>query len=322
MTVSNNPDVKSKDVRSLRFIFKYIQKHLPHTRSLVFEINNPDTALSNRIINDTLELYLPDAQMRQAFISQMELKLSTTITSEKVFTRLEKDTRATFWLWGSIYSNHECNQLLNKELNINNGTNWYSELRFPTNVPSHRERFGTIIGFVDYVCMETDNPPAVRKWLVERLGFWQKNAMNVTRMKWLDQEDAETCMWAYHSLRKHQDASQKTADHPPYPVQLPSPINPEEAFHTFYAMLDLWGISNEEQQQICKKIDKAFYQKSFRRKQSAKKERKEFSEEHLERLNFLVKYYGADRTTVLERLIDDRINGIKTRADENRIIKK
>ena len=78
-------------------------------------------------------------------------------------------------------------------------------------------------------------------------------------------------------------------------------------------MLDLWSADDDLQQKAVKKINKAFYQKNFRRKLSEKRERESISDTHKERLYFLVKFYKSDKISVIERLLDERVQGIETR---------
>ncbi|MBL5926046.1 hypothetical protein [Enterobacter asburiae] len=61
-------------------------------------------------------------------------------------------------------------------------------------------------------------------------------------------------------------------------------------------------------------MNKAFYQKTFRKKQAARKGRDTLSEEHADMLALLVEYYRTDNMSVLEMLIDDRFRGLDTSA--------
>lgn len=310
MAESNRLSIRTNDIRSCRFFFHYIHQYIPTSRTVVFDKNNPDTDLSCRIINGTLEFYFPDPQARRIFIQSMELALSTTIIAEKNFAWLESDTRATFWLWGSLYLDEKCNQSINDVLNTNTHAFWYGKLAIPDTPASHHERLTYIIAFIDYLCIDTGNSPAVRDWLTSRLNFWRKYAISLTRFKWLSVEFGDICVWAYHSLKKYHLDHHKEENTPLNPVNIPPPVNPEEAFHTFYALLDLWDIDSGNQEKTIAKLNKAFYQKTFRKKQAARKGGEVLSDEHIKRLEFLVSYYRSDKTAILEMLIDDRVRGI------------
>ncbi|WDC29440.1 hypothetical protein PS043_21735 [Escherichia albertii] len=65
-------------------------------------------------------------------------------------------------------------------------------------------------------------------------------------------------------------------------------------------MLDLWSADDDLQQKAVKKINKAFYQKNFRRKLSEKRERESISDTHKERLDFLVKFYKSNKYLLLK----------------------
>lgn len=303
--------IRTDDIRVCRFFFHYIRNNIPQSQSFFFDYNNPDTSLSCRIINNVLELYFPVSHEREIFIRSMELTLSTTILDEKNFTWFSNDPRATYWLWGTVKLNPDCNKRINTELN-NNVTSWYKELRLAQEPVSHLGRLTNLVAFIDYLCINTNNTAAIRRWLMESLSIWRKEAINLPRFKWLRPEDSETCIWAYRSLKKYQQIHSSEIKTPLSPVQIPSPVNSEETFHTFYALLDLWNIDNEIRMMVIGKLNKAFYQKSFRRKQAALKGREEISEEHQERLAFLVKYFRSDKASVIEMLIDDRVKGIET----------
>lgn len=315
MVDSSRLNIRTSDIRACRFFFKYIQKNIPQSRHLVFDDNNPDTPLSCRIINDALELYLPDPQTRQMFIRGMELALSTTILADKNFAWLKNDTRATFWMWGSLCLDKKFNQSINKELDNNAYTFWYRDLKLPDTPSSHHERLTYIVAFIDYLCINTANTPAIRRWLTANLNLWRKYAINLNRFKWLNPEDSDNCVWAYRSLKKYQQDYHTEESNPLNPVTLPSPVNSEEAFHTFYALLDLWEVGNDTQAKAIAKLKKAFYQKTFRQKQAARKGREDLSDEHVKKLAFLVNYYRSDKTSVIEMLIDDRVRGINAKVE-------
>ncbi|HID8810541.1 TPA: hypothetical protein ACXIV6_004469 [Enterobacter roggenkampii] len=314
MTDNTRLNIRTKDIRACRFYFHYIHVNIPESRNNAFDGNNPDVARSCRIINDVLEAYLPESEMRQIFIRRMELALSTTILPEKNFTWLENDTRATYWLWGSACLDPECNQRINQALDNMSYYSWYKQSGLTLSPVSHHERITALISFVDYLCVSTNKTPAIRSWLTQHLDVWRKNAIHLTRFKWLTPDDTDTCVWAYRSLVKYQQAFIAEGNNPLCPVMLPSPVNAEEVFHTFYALLDLWDIDTEILRGTCKKLNKAFYQKTFRKKQASRKGRDTLSEEHAEKLAFLVEFYRTDNMSVLEMLIDDRFRGLDTRS--------
>ena len=57
--------IRVKNLRECRFFFMYIKDKVLKSASIVFDINNPDIALSERIINNTLERFYPDAPDRK-----------------------------------------------------------------------------------------------------------------------------------------------------------------------------------------------------------------------------------------------------------------
>jgi len=88
MIDSTRLTIRTNDVRSCRFYFHYIQANVPSSINLVFDVNNPDTALSCRIINDALEAYFPDNSARLGFIRRMELNLSQRLLLKKTLIGL------------------------------------------------------------------------------------------------------------------------------------------------------------------------------------------------------------------------------------------
>lgn len=140
------------------------------------------------------------------FIRRMELALSTTILPEKNFTWLENDTRSTYWLWGRVCLDPECNQSISQALNNMSYFSWYKESGLTLSPTSHYERLAALIAFVDHLCVRTNNAPAVRSWLTQNLDVWRKYAIRLIRFKWLTPDDADSCVWAYQSLVKYQQA--------------------------------------------------------------------------------------------------------------------
>ncbi|HAH0501972.1 TPA: hypothetical protein HHG09_005071, partial [Escherichia coli] len=108
--------VRVKNLRECRFFFMYIKDKVLKSASIVFDINNPDIALSERIINNTLERFYPDAPDRALFIREMELILSTTVLPEKYFSWLNDDKRAAYWFWGNLCNYPDFNDSINKKI--------------------------------------------------------------------------------------------------------------------------------------------------------------------------------------------------------------
>ncbi|STR42103.1 Uncharacterised protein [Klebsiella michiganensis] len=121
--------VRVKNLRECRFFFMYIKDKVLKSASIVFDINNPDIALSERIINKTLERFYPDAPDRALFIREMELILSTTVLPEKYFSWLNDDKRQLTG-FGVIYviTLILMTRLIKKltQLIIQDGMNWQS----------------------------------------------------------------------------------------------------------------------------------------------------------------------------------------------------
>lgn len=304
--------INTKDIRACRFFFRYIQNAIPNARQYAFDGNNPDTSLSVRIINDVLESYIPNREARVTFIKGMELALSIAIQPEKNFSWLAEDKRATFWLWGSLYLDPSFNHSINEALESPSNINWYHRADLSVSPENHYARYDVIVALFDFICIENGNIPKVRKWIYEKMLYWRKHAVQLTKFKWLNPEETETCLWAFLYIKKYQEET-ACNNNSLNPVNLPAPLNSEEVYHTFYAMLDLWEVANETQQKAITKINKAFYQKNFRRKQAAKRGREDISKEHVERLDSLVRYYRSDKASVIEMLIDERLRGIETK---------
>lgn len=318
MIDSTRLTIRTNDFRSCRFYFHYIQANVPSSINVVFDVNNPDTALSCRIINDALEAYFPDNSVRLGFIRRMELNLSTTIIAEKNFDWFKDDTRATYWLWGSLFLDSRCNQDINDALDLHSNA-WYKDLNIPESPASHSERYNCIVMFIDRLCLQTRRTPALRIWLSKTLNFWRKHATRLTRFKWLQNEGNDIAVWAYHAMLKYQQNHKSTDNDPLNPVAIPHPVNAEEALHSFYALLDLWKIDNEIQKNTITKINKAYYQRTFRKKQAVMKGREEISDEHSKKLSFLASHYHSDKISVLEMLIEDRMRGIEIATNARQI---
>ena len=83
--------------------FIYIKDKVLKSENIAFDINNPDIALSERIINKALEQFYSEASDRALFIREIELVLSTVVIPEKYFSWLNDDKRATYcFFWGGL----------------------------------------------------------------------------------------------------------------------------------------------------------------------------------------------------------------------------
>ena len=145
--------------------------------------------------------------------------------------------------------------------------------------------------------------------------FWGRVIPLVSKFKWLTPDDEDSSRWVIKLLHRYQE-SYYEKNRSVTPVKIPSPLSAEECYYAVYALIDLWGISTEEQGKIITRINKAFYQKTFRKNLSIQKNRKDISEEHQKRLDTLVKFYRSDRMSVIEMLIDDRLRGVETRISK------
>lgn len=307
--------IRVKNLRECRFFFMYIKDKVLKSASIVFDINNPDIALSERIINNTLERFYPDAPDRALFIREMELILSTTVLPEKYFSWLNDDKRAAYWFWGNLCNYPDFNDSINKKINSTNYTKWY-ELAKLTLVPTdHSERYNAIITVIDTICIYTNKSPLIREWLNDKKLFWGEAIPLLSKFKWLTPDDEDSSRWIIKLLGGYQK-SYCEGNRSVTPVKIPSPLSAEECYYTVYALIDLWKIPTDYQDKIITRINKAFYQKTFRKNLSIQKNRKDISEEHQKRLDTLVKFYRSDRMSVIEMLIDDRLRGVETRISK------
>ncbi|RNV96164.1 MULTISPECIES: hypothetical protein [Enterobacteriaceae] len=311
MAVNVRSSIVVKDIRTSRFLFWYIRNNIQGMKQFAFDGNNPDTALSERIINTALEVGCPDPIQRSQFISTLELAINTTLLPEKYFSWLKENERATFWLWGLMCLDSRCMESINKKLGTN--SHWYQKAGLTDSPVSHSERYSIIVALLDFINIETNQAPLMRQWLYDRLVFWRANDHQQVKLRWLTQDHTDVCTWAYNYIKKFQKEHASGEGNKLDPVQIPEPLNSVETFHSIFAMLDLWSAGDEIQEKAIRKINKAFYQKNFRRKQSEKRERDSISDAHKDRLNSLAEFYKSDKISVIERLIDERVQGIEVR---------
>lgn len=311
MAANVRSSIVVKDIRTSRFLFWYIRNNIQGMKQFAFDGNNPDTALSERIINTALEVGCPDPIQRSQFISTLELAINTTLLPEKYFSWLKENERATFWLWGLMCLDSRCMESINKKLGTN--SHWYQKAGLTDSPVSHSERYSIIVALVDFINIETNQAPLMRQWLYDRLVFWRANDHQQVKLRWLTQDHTDVCTWAYNYIKKFQKEHASGEGKKLDPVQIPEPLNSVETFHSIFAMLDLWSAGDEIQAKAIRKINKAFYQKNFRRKQLEKRGRDSISDAHEERLNSLAEFYKSDKISVIERLIDERVQGIEVR---------
>ncbi|HFE2857367.1 TPA: hypothetical protein ACF239_005286, partial [Klebsiella pneumoniae] len=179
----------------------------------------------------------------------------------------------------------------------------------------HSERYNAIITVIDTICIYTNKSPLIREWLNDKKLFWGEAIPLLSKFKWLTPDDEDSSRWIIKLLGGYQK-SYCEGNRSVTPVKIPSPLSAEECYYTVYALIDLWKIPTDYQDKIITRINKAFYQKTFRKNLSIQKNRKDISEEHQKRLDTLVKFYRSDRMSVIEMLIDDRLRGVETRISK------
>lgn len=306
---SEQVKIKLNDERFLKFYRNYVILKFPQVAYSSKVLQNGDLGFSEKVLNTYLEQYIPVLENRLDFIHQMEVALDKVIIPENCFSWFKNNKRATFWLWGMLWYDGACNHEIYRLLNQPQNAFFYKRAELSSSPENHEARFSLIINLIDYICFTYENKYALICFLEGCLKKWRDGINSQKKIKWLIPENEDVCKWAYSYLKKY------CGDTSNFP-SIPSPLGVEEMYHAFYAMIDLWLVQPEKIDAFTLKINKAFYQKTFRKKQAEKKGRSVLSEKHEERLLFLVSYYKSERAAVLEMLIDDRIRGIETKLSK------
>ncbi|MEC7119237.1 MAG: hypothetical protein VXW65_04960 [Pseudomonadota bacterium] len=140
---------------------------------------------------------------------------------------------------------------------------------FSSPVPaiSVEQQYGLIIEYIDSLRFSSTDAIHKQSWLNVLKDFWLKVRTSASDIKWLDQDNEEQLLWAWHYLR----------DHLRLPPSIPLPVNSKEYYNAILAsldamtILDAFGQPNAEKQVFIARFKKAWSQKKFRAAGKAKK---------------------------------------------------
>lgn len=319
MAGMNKTVVQTDSVRECRFYMRYIANHFRTIDRENIVDNFSNTEICCRIINQHIRYVHTHEPSIEACIRNLEVQYLKSIIPDDNFFWLKQNKRAAFWVWGNLALNGFMNEEINKYL-TKNGTPpkkyWYSEAKLNTSPINHEQRFNLIVDVIDFICsLSADYAAKIIVWLNNKLIEWRKVQNKIINNAWLTPESEKECFWAYHYIKNNQEQTKSSSDNPLYPVNIPIPLDAEEAYLSFYAMHDLWDTDIEEQYKVNERMSKTRSNNEYRRRKAEKNMLSEISPEGKEKLTFLSDFYKTSKVEVLDTLISERYKGIQVRIN-------
>lgn len=312
----NKTVVQTDSVRECRFYMRYIANHFRTIDRENIVDNFSDTEICCRIINQHIRYVHTHEPSIEACIMNLKVQFLKSIIPDNNFLWLKQDKRATFWVWGELAlkgrMNDEINEILTNEKGNNVGKYWYSEAKLNSSPINHEQRFNLIIDTIDFIC--SYSPIYASKmiiWLNNKLIEWRESQKIIIKNSWLTPENEKDCFKAYQDIKDHQESTKTSSNNNFYPVNIPEPLNAEEAYFSFYAMHDLWDTTLKASRELNDRMSKNKSQMKYRRKKKENEMLSEISSEASDKLKFISEFYKKSSVQVLENLISDRYKGIQ-----------
>lgn len=173
-----------------------------------------------------------------------------------------KDDRACYYTWLNIqnYFIIEPN---------NNILYPYQKMGLPTVTSSAKERFDSIVTFIDLLLTSKNDKVRYLKQIEESFS----NTLELHPFKGLNKKDIEQCQWYYDYITDYYKKSSQLAAHNKINVLALNikPTSDEEMYHLIYALYDTWPFLLGDRKAFKERLGKAYSQRKFRKKNEDKK---------------------------------------------------
>lgn len=313
MATVKKTSIKTSSVRECRFYMRYMVNHFKTLDRGYIIDNFSDTEICCRILNQHIRnINVTDTGL-EACINNLEFQYLKSIIPEDNFLWLKENKRATYWVWGDLALNGEMNNELNKILDTPPDTFWYGDAGLNMTPISHEQRYDLIIDVIDFICSRSPRYAVnITTWINKKLMLWRNVQKDIIHVEWITPENEKDSFWAYRYLRDYQEANKKSEHNNFFPVNIPVPLNAEEACLSFYALHDLWDTRLVTSREVNARMLKTHSQRVWRKKSAEAKMLAEISDINSERLKFLSEYFNITEVDVLNKLIEDRYQGVST----------
>lgn len=309
--VTAKVSVKTNSVRECRFYMRYIDNNFRTLdRDYVIE-DFSDTEICCTIINYHIRNINKIENDIEKCIRNLEFQYLKAIIPEDNFLWLREDKRATYWVWGELALNGPMNAEINEILGVSTDIVWYEKARLNISPINHEQRYNLIVDVIDYICsVSSQNTTRMITWINNKLILWRRSQKYIIRVEWVSPENEKDCFWAYNYLKDFQEEHKTSDDDNFFPVKIPIPLNAEEACLSFYALHDLWNVKFDVSSEVNKKMLKTYNQRTWRKNKRMKEMQAQLSDESIEKLKFLTEHFKLSDVEVLNKLIEDRFNGV------------
>ncbi|MHA7844743.1 hypothetical protein [Serratia sp. D1N4] len=300
---SGNP-IQKVDLRVGQFYTRYLRSFQDVTLGV---FNEQSAESCQNVVNSAIKNYFSDKSQANDFLQGMYEACGENILSRDEFNWLERDPRATFYIW--VYL---CD-VSDKHLGIdpNEEGNWYRRLDLSLSPSSHNERLNLIISLFDLIPVYPPAKKGVKRRLLENIKNKWKGILNGPKpLKWLPPDDKEGCQWVWEKLRGRERSNSYIESLIPELRRLEfwfTPLSPEECYLAAVAAFDSWGTQHLDSKKLfLLNLNKAWNQRKLRQSRTDKKALNSYLRNQTKsRLDELAEYYGMRISDVLEKLIND-----------------
>lgn len=303
------------NIRIGRFCLRYLQ----HKGVQVGMYNSEDISSCINELKKAEANITRGNSTKEQFWSELKAVCADNVLCEGSFSWFANDERATFWLWGYLYSIEDIDFGITYVGDVGiHYRNWYQRLQLTTTPSSHEERVRIIEAYFDGIIIDVGRGLGLglKKTAMESLKIKWGAIFNEARpIKWLP-NDEESSLWAWDNIKK-QHESLVEAGKPRFSLSLEGdrhkwlaawfrPVNAEEQRLAICAAFDLWETEIASKKLFLINLNKAWNQRKLRRTRTDKKALNTYLKNETKMKLDLLAEHGSMRVSdVLEKMINE-----------------
>ncbi len=301
--------VKSRDIRICNFYLDWLRMNENINSDWV---NRHDAENCHQVINQLINQYYPDKEQKNRLLSEMNAACDENILPVECFDWLERDERATFWLWCYLCEVRDSQLGISSSRDAHFDENWYQFLQLNKSPTSHKERMSLLFNFFDLIFISTPPVNYLKIQVMDRLKEQWKNIYSKPApLKWLPDEEGAV-LWAWNNLKSLQEEKASTSGRLLFSRSMRgmstwfTPFSHSERNLALRAALDVWDDAPDTKRLFLLNLNKAWNQQKLRQSRTDKKALNTYlNNETKMRLDLLASHHEIRISDMLEKMINE-----------------
>lgn len=301
--------IRQRDLRTCQFYRDWLHSE-ENIRTDVIDFQ--DAEICRKAVNRLINRYFPDKEKQSRLLTEMDMACNENLLPAESFYWLQKDERATFWLWAYLHSVSDSRLGITPYKNVEHGTNWYQRIHLSTTPVSHPERLSLITSLFDKIIIPSPSVPPLKRQIMEQLkDKWKVIYSRPQPLKWLP-DDEVSVLWAWDKLQKFQKNQLSLSEGRRFNFSEPglttwfTPFSHSERHFALRAALDIWTDAPDTKQLFTLNLNKSWNQHKLRQSRTDKKALNTYLKNETKiRLDLLAAHHDLRISDMLEKLINE-----------------